>query len=324
MGKISAKAVRTALNELPTGSEAYDHAYEEAMERIEGQNADHEALAKQVLSWITCAKRPLTTSELRHALAAEVGESLLDNDLPHIGDMVSVCAGLVTVDKGSDIIRLVHYMTQEYLERTQKQWFPNAGEITTICITYLSFDKFDSGFCLTDEDFEGRLQSNQLYDYAARNRGHHARNVSTSSHWIIRFLESEANIEAASQAMWVDECNHSQEAPRHVTGVHLAAHFGLEEVLQALLGRGHGLDLGDSNGRTPTMLAAGSGYEAIVALLQENGAHLGDKIDGRTALMVAAAGGHAAVITLRLANGVSPDARLNNGRTALVEAAGEG
>lgn len=176
MGKISAKAVRTALNELPTGSEAYDHAYEEAMERIEGQNADHEALAKQVLSWITCAKRPLTTSELRHALAAEVGESLLDNDLPHIGDMVSVCAGLVTVDKGSDIIRLVHYTTQEYFERTQKQWFPNAEEdITMICVTYLSFDKFDSGFCLTDEDFEGRLQYNRLYDYAARNWGHHVR-----------------------------------------------------------------------------------------------------------------------------------------------------
>jgi hypothetical protein len=46
MGKISAKAVRTALNELPTGPEAYDHAYGEAMEQIEGQIADHEALAR--------------------------------------------------------------------------------------------------------------------------------------------------------------------------------------------------------------------------------------------------------------------------------------
>lgn len=275
------------------------------------------------MSWITCAKRPLTPSELQHALAVEVGESVLDNDnLPQIEDMVSVCAGLVTVDKGSDIIRLVHYMTQEYLERTQKQWFPNAGEITTICITYLSFDKFDSGFCLTDEDFEGRLQSNQLYDYAARNRGHHARNVSTSRHWIIRFLESEANIEAASQVMWVDECNHSQEAPRHVTGVHLATHFSLEEVLQGLLGCGHGPDLGDSNGRTPAMLAAGSGHEAIVALLLEYGADLDAKIGDCTAPTVAAAGG--AVITLLLTNGVSPDARFSNGRTTLMEAAGEG
>ena len=86
------------------------------MERIGGQVKDQEELAKQVLSWITCAKRPLTTSELQHALAVEVGESALDEEnLPQIEDIVSVCAGLVTVDKESKFIRLVHYITQEYL-----------------------------------------------------------------------------------------------------------------------------------------------------------------------------------------------------------------
>ena len=42
--------------------------------------------------------------------------------------MVSVCAGLVTVDEESDIIRLVHYTTQEFFERTQNIWFPNCRE----------------------------------------------------------------------------------------------------------------------------------------------------------------------------------------------------
>src|SRR6185503_5211905 len=117
---------------------------------------------------IICAKRPLTTSELQHALAVEVGEQELDiENLPQIEDMVSVCAGLVTVDKESSIIRLVHYTTQEYFERTQRYWFPNAeADITTICATYLSFSTFESGFCLTDDDFEERMQSNNLYDYA--------------------------------------------------------------------------------------------------------------------------------------------------------------
>jgi hypothetical protein len=91
------------------------------MERIEGQIVDAKVLAKQVLSWITCAKRTLTTFELQHALAVETGEPELDREnLPEIEDMVSVCAGLVTVDKESRVIRLIHYTTQEYFERTQR------------------------------------------------------------------------------------------------------------------------------------------------------------------------------------------------------------
>jgi hypothetical protein len=84
------------------------------MERINSQVIDFKELARQVLSWIICAKRPLTTLELQHALAVEVGKTKLNkHNLPEIEDMVSVCAGLVTVDEESDIIRLVHYTTQE-------------------------------------------------------------------------------------------------------------------------------------------------------------------------------------------------------------------
>jgi hypothetical protein len=83
----------------------------------------------------------------------EVGESELDKDnLSEIQDMVSVCAGLVTIDEESHVIRLVHYTTQEYFERTQSYWFPNAR--TTICISYLSFGVFEKGFCQTDDEFD--------------------------------------------------------------------------------------------------------------------------------------------------------------------------
>jgi hypothetical protein len=38
----------------------------------------------------------------------EIGESELDKkNLPETGDMVSVCAGLVTIDEENDIVRLV-------------------------------------------------------------------------------------------------------------------------------------------------------------------------------------------------------------------------
>jgi hypothetical protein len=128
-------------------------------------------LAKQVLAWITYAKRPLTTLELQQAIAVEEDKSKLDEEnLPDIEDIVSVCAGLVTIDEENNIIRLFHYTTQEYFERTQKEWFPKAEtDITAICVTYLSFHVFESGYCQTDAEFEERLRLNQLYDYVAHN-----------------------------------------------------------------------------------------------------------------------------------------------------------
>ncbi|KAH8722849.1 ankyrin repeat protein, partial [Phaeosphaeriaceae sp. PMI808] len=150
-------------------SEVYDTAYEDTMERISGQTQGQKELALDVLAWITCAKRPLRTSELQNALAVEPDDSELHEDgLPAMEDTISVCAGLVMVDEESDIIRLVHYTTQEYFERTRDRWFPDAEiNITKSCTTYLSFSVFESGFCQTDVDFERRLRSNPLYDYAA-------------------------------------------------------------------------------------------------------------------------------------------------------------
>ncbi len=141
------------------------------MERINGQMLGFRRLAKNVLLWITCAKRPLTTLEIQHALAVVVGDPKLDEDnIERIETMITVCARLVTVDEESGIIRLVHYTAQEYFEQTQGSWFLDAeSEITETCVAYLSFDIFEGGFCQTDDEFEERLHSNHLFDYAAGN-----------------------------------------------------------------------------------------------------------------------------------------------------------
>ncbi|KAF6806436.1 ankyrin repeat protein [Colletotrichum sojae] len=109
------------------------------MERIQGQLEDQENLAKDALSWIVCARRPLRTAELQHALAIEQGTEELDEDnVPAIEDIVSVCAGLVTVEEESRIIRLVHYTAQEYFERNKRRWLPDAEHLITVsCVTYL-------------------------------------------------------------------------------------------------------------------------------------------------------------------------------------------
>jgi hypothetical protein len=123
-----------------------------------------------------------------------------------------------------------------------------------------------------DEEFEARLRENALYDYAARNWGHHARKAPLSSQMIIEFLESDSKVEASIQSLmaakrYLSHANYSQEVPRYMTGSHLAAHLGLEEAIKELLIRGHKLNLKDSDPRTPLSWAARSGHDAIIAFL---------------------------------------------------------
>ena len=123
-----------------------EEAYKEAMERINSQREGLQQLAHKVLLWVACARRPLRTAEIQHAVGVRTGQGDIDFDaLPQISTMISVCAGLVTVDEESKIIRLVHYTTQEFFQKTQSRWFPGAQAIITdVCLTYLSFKRFES------------------------------------------------------------------------------------------------------------------------------------------------------------------------------------
>ncbi|KAK7952992.1 hypothetical protein PG988_013686 [Apiospora saccharicola] len=177
-GKSRVKAVRTALGSLAKGSNAYDDAYKNAMTRINGQVQDQRELTLQNLSWIVCARRPLKPEELRHALGVEMGESDIDEDnLPDLQDVLSSFCGLVKIDAESDVVRLVHYTTQQYFERTQETWFPHAQpEITKVCLTYLNFDVLDSGWIRKPRDYIQRLFRYPLYNYASNYWGFmHAR-----------------------------------------------------------------------------------------------------------------------------------------------------
>lgn len=166
---MTKKAIKSTIRILTGGSSALDKAYDEAVKIIEGQLSGEAELAKRVLSWITYAKRQLTTEELSYALSVEVGTPELDEDnIPDIEDMISVSAGLVTADEESDVIRLVHYTTQEYFERKGKAWNPTIQEeMAAKCLSYLSFDTFDSGHCCNDEEFELRIKRNPFLYYAA-------------------------------------------------------------------------------------------------------------------------------------------------------------
>ncbi|RFU24977.1 hypothetical protein B7463_g11364, partial [Scytalidium lignicola] len=342
-----------------------EDAYEQNMKKINNQKKGLKDLAMKVLSWVTFAKRPLTTSELQHALATKAGKLEFDHgDLPHIRDMVSVCLGLVTIDEVSNIIRLVHYTTQEYLKQREKEWLPDTEtEITRICATYLSFDVFETEFCETFGEYRWLLLSYPFYDYAANHWGHHARAISTTCLEVLQFLKSDVKAEVASQPLRLEnlylEC--SNGIPRQVTGLHLAAYFGVNNVVDALLGanagpvatnvkdskggtllsyavsRGHKIVTGsllekgadpksqDQFGHTPLLHAAGEGHEGIVRLLLEKDAELESRdCTGQTPLSFAAYRGHEGIVRLLLENGADPNSQDQCGETSLLYAACRG
>ncbi|KAJ4146816.1 hypothetical protein LMH87_001375 [Akanthomyces muscarius] len=354
--KTTESELCTALKSLPRGQNALAQAYGLNMERIRSQQPGFRFLAEMVLILLTCAKRQLTTLELQEALAVAEGDLTLDKTKrEHTSIIVSVCAGLVTVDADSGIIRLVHETTREYLAshmhciRPQKALTivedpmkvddeKNASAMAAahkifaiICVTYLSFSDFESGFCQTDAAFEERLQSNQLYKYAAHNWGHHTREASTGCPSVIQFLNDAPKVEASSQALMAVKSswgsNWSQIVPRRVTGLHLASYFGVQQAVSKLLQDWQNIDQEDDVRRTPLSYAAENGYEAIIKLLLAI-----DKVDidakdswDRTPLSYAAENGHEAVVKLLLAmDKVDVDAKDNWDRTLLSYAAENG
>ena len=107
----------------------------------------------------------------------------------------------------------------------------------------------------------------------------------------------------------------------------MAAYFGLEEAVNALLRVKPGTDLRDSYGRTLLSYTAENGYKAVVKLLLETEGIKADLKDNnsRSLLLWAAERGHeVAVKLLLIEDNFEPDSEDKYGRTPLSRAAQEG
>ena len=305
-----------------------DEAYGEAIQRIDGQLAEDRSLARRALSWITYAQRPLTTTELCHALAIHPGDEALDNDnIYDVEDIISVCAGLVAMDEENSIIRLVHYTTQEYFEHVRLKWNPGVQEeIAVACLTYLSFDTFRSGSCADDQAFEQRLAENAFFDYSANYWSEHVRPVQrTISHLALAFLCDETLIDSTIQAVSTQDYKYRGDSgsfPSRASGLHLTARYGLLYLTERLLKPGDGkieADSKDGYSRTPLSWAAEEGHEAVVKLLLETGKVYADSKDngGRTPLHWAAWIGHEKIVESLVKYGAYINSTDEQGSTAL-------
>lgn len=329
--EILAEVERISLPKTKVGGKSsnINDAFDTTMDRI-CQQVRQEKLAKDALSWIIYAPRPLTTLELRTALGVEVGQLNADEDsLPDIEDVITSCAGLVVIEPNGDtgVVQLAHYTIHEYFVRFQGWPFPTSHRvIADKCLTYLLFDAFTDGMCSNDVEYESRLNQYPLYSYAAQNWGYHARTQSVNDDLLYSFLKKTPNYEASVQAIFAMQQisslgDYSQRIPCQFSPLHLAAYFGMDDLIRLMLTDWNATYNKDSMSQYPLNWAAWAGHDTVVKIFLNDGVNA-DRRDafGQTPISKAASRGHHKVVELLLNYGIDPDSRDIENQTPLIEA----
>ena len=138
LGEITLTRRRKKLDEMTKGDGLGD-AYTETLSRMKAQPGSRSKLGMEVILWISYAERPLHVDELCHALGVEGSKDLDIRNIPAIETSLACSLGLVTVEKSSSTVRLVHYTLQEYLSHNSNLFLKPHSLIAEVCLTYLNF-----------------------------------------------------------------------------------------------------------------------------------------------------------------------------------------
>ncbi|KAL9016469.1 MAG: hypothetical protein Q9185_006186 [Variospora sp. 1 TL-2023] len=327
--------LKEALQHLP---EDLDKTYGEAMSRINRQDSRRLARAHQVLKLISCAKRPLKLTEMRQALSVRTTDTFLDPEaLPKAEAVISTCCGIVVVEEESQIVRLVHYTTEEYFIRKQQHFRSSEAHryFCGILIIYLGFTRFSS-FALEGEmtraykrdsrgvatlltRLENLRQENDLVVYGAENWGYHARQA--LSHLEDNTSEGSRDLEQLI-AQYLQKVQNIEYANRILIGIEQerANKFAWEFYHTNRFV----LDTPSRNRATSLYAAATHGIYPSVKHYLDHGVDVNASgARGKTALHGAARYGHADIVKLLLDHGAAIEIQDVESQNALLWAVHE-
>ena len=320
---------RKALETLPT--DLYT-SFQDIISRIRGCSRTSQAkLSMRVLMWLHFAHRPLKLAELQHALAVEKSDTEFDADnIPSRKALLGCCLGLVVVDDETLTVRFVHYTLEEYFRANSRVEFPiGCSYIAETCLTYLTFGKLRQN-CMDIKSMKENINKYTFLEYAARYWGTYVKEECNDdlTKLVKMLVDHESECPPCAIQVLRNSINYSIGISQKFSGIHATAYFGLSEIMVYFCKMGRNIDLKEDAGRTPLILAAGYGQEAVVQLLIESdGVDINAK-DGffaHTPLIWAAREGHEAVVRLLIErDGVNLNAKDHQAKTPLTWAAERG
>lgn len=284
--------------------------YDEAVQRIEAQEDALCNLAKQVISFISHAKRPLHVKEIHQALGVWPGDTdFIESQCVADTLLINMCAGLVQIDETRQIVEFVHYTFQEYCEASPSKLIEDFdSKLAETCLVYLSFNEFASGPCGDSLSFNRRLDQYAFFSYAAQHWGDHVRD-SRRDHTqsVLEYLKDSRKLASGLQALYAGprrSRNRFDQYPKMVSPLHMASYWGLTSLITLLLRQGLQPSVRNSYSETSLLLASRNDHAQAVKLLLDHGADVNEKgSSGDTALTWAARKGSENLIRLLLSRG---------------------
>jgi len=315
---------RNKLNEITKGKGLGD-AYTGILTRIQAQPGTRSKLGMEVLMWVSYAERPLHVNELCHALGVEGSTDLDTGNIPAIETLLACSLGLVTVEKSSSTVRLVHYTLQEYLFNNTNL-FPNShSRIAEVCLTHLNFPHVRS----LSPALSSVPPTSPFIEYASCYWGAHARSETTESVKTLALKLLDGYDKHISSKVRLLHGVRAEEqpfdgdgVPTGFTGLHGAAYLGCQDIVAALLETNSGWAT-DIHGNIAIVWASKRGHEGVVRVLLERSGINSDTKYGSMALLWATEEGHEGVVRMLLErNDVNPDKPYDTGLTPLALASG--
>jgi hypothetical protein len=181
---MSIQHVRDLLESLPSNM---TEVYEAAWGRILAQNPLDAQIATCVLSWVSCAKRPMRKLQILHAASIYAGSSdqkfrsYLTHDCILQPDYIfSVCVGLISLDESNDSFGFFHATAASYFHRLFTSQLDGHNNILHCSVAYLSMDYFSKSNFQVDSSID-TIDNHPLLDYVPLQFQYHYDHVMASN-----------------------------------------------------------------------------------------------------------------------------------------------